>query len=125
MWPPTAMLVGGTKGEIGAPNRGQQPIYLQSNALLLQQNWASGARRFPNLHVIAGRHHQIGRPGYALTEPHQNWRGGFGDAVTMLTARRRVGQIRPDPIASVAKASSDHARARQRVKYAQQARFGY
>lgn len=116
-------LAGGTVGQISSSHRGPQPIDRQTYPFLLQQNRTPRPVGFSDLHVIASRHHQIGRPGYPRAQPLKDRRGGLGDTIPVLPAGRRLRKRSTDPVASIAKPPCHETRARKRMKNSQQARL--
>ena len=79
--------------------------------------------RFASFHADAGRHEQIGRPLYLLTQPGQNGRRSLGNAIVAVLLSHSVSE-NAEPVAAVGETPRDHARPLQRVQDAQQAGLG-
>ena len=74
--------------------------------------------------MVAGRHHEIGRPRYFSAEPVEDWGGRLGDPIVAIWFARQMGLIGADTILAVSQAPRDNPRLFESVQNAQQGRLG-
>ena len=72
--------------QVGGTHRGQHPVHRCSNSIVHEKGRERGphAARLADLHMIAGRHHEIGRPRYFATESIEDRGGCFGDPIVAI-----------------------------------------
>ena len=81
--------------------------------------------RLGDRHMTAGRHHQIGRPGYPLAQAVQHGRGGLGDAFIAGLSAGPASEIGTGAIVAVGEASRHKVKSLEGMQDAQQAWLRY
>jgi hypothetical protein len=74
--------------------------------------------------VVAGRHHEIGRPRYFSAEPVKDWGGRLGDPIVAIGFASQMGLIGANTILAVSQAPRDNPRLLESMQDAQQGRLG-
>src|SRR5262249_6029525 len=112
-------------GKVDASYGGKQPVDGIANSSRLDQEGAMRLARLGVHHTIAGRHHQIGWPGYPLAQVVQYGRGGLGDAFVAGLSAGSASEIGTGAVMAVAKAPRHKAKSLEGMQDAQQAWLRY